>query len=448
MNTEQRLRDAANEMERVTASLTPPPIGKVRRSARFRAVGVTVATAVGVAVLVGGAVLFLRPSGETTLGPAGPTETTETVADLLVDGIPVIVPELDADPLFDLGVGSQELPLQDPGDDIAGHIRDAVNGRVVDSLDSIDQVVFAGVSGQSSAYAFVGTFGQSAPEYLVGEEGECLQIFVGESPASGGCGAYGERGSIGPGVRVIGDVATFIVAGRAPEGSSVLVLEIDDSRYWQRTRDGYAFLAVDGPVDARVRYIVYDVDGHVLMGTTFYTGDPRDDDLPTETATTVASATGEPCSGALNYPSTYPRDDIPEPVVEKLRQIINTAPTCNFEALESITAEFFTASFGGGEPAELWTNEEEQGYEPMYWLMAILDLPHATMETSDGLMYIWPAAAAHDGPWDTTPEADQEALRALYDDDDFESFAQFGGYIGYRVGITENGDWSFFVAGD
>ena len=46
------------------------------------------------------------------------------------------------------------------------------------------------------------------------------------------------------------------------------------------------------------------------------------------------------------------------------------------------------------------------------------------------------------------PEADKEVLRALYDEDDFATFSDFGGYIGYRLGITENGEWSFFVAGD
>ena len=49
---------------------------------------------------------------------------------------------------------------------------------------------------------------------------------------------------------------------------------------------------------------------------------------------------------------------------------------------------------------------------------------------------------------DSVPEADKEVLRALYDEDDFATFSDFGGYIGYRLGITENGEWSFFVAGD
>ena len=46
------------------------------------------------------------------------------------------------------------------------------------------------------------------------------------------------------------------------------------------------------------------------------------------------------------------------------------------------------------------------------------------------------------------PEEYIDDLRAIYTDADFDDFAQFGGYIGYRVGITESGDWSFFVVGD
>jgi hypothetical protein len=46
------------------------------------------------------------------------------------------------------------------------------------------------------------------------------------------------------------------------------------------------------------------------------------------------------------------------------------------------------------------------------------------------------------------PKADREALRPLYGDEDFAAFQEFGAYLGYRVGITEEGEWIFFVAGD
>jgi hypothetical protein len=33
-------------------------------------------------------------------------------------------------------------------------------------------------------------------------------------------------------------------------------------------------------------------------------------------------------------------------------------------------------------------------------------------------------------------------------EEDFERFEQFGGYLGYRIGITADGGWRFFVSGD
>lgn len=61
--------------------------------------------------------------------------------------------------------------------------------------------------------------------------------------------------------------------------------------------------------------------------------------------------------------------------------------------------------------------------------------------------YVWPSAFAYDS-WDEVPEVDREALRPLYGDDDLESFDRFGGYIGHRVVIREDGTWTAFVAGD
>jgi len=46
------------------------------------------------------------------------------------------------------------------------------------------------------------------------------------------------------------------------------------------------------------------------------------------------------------------------------------------------------------------------------------------------------------------PQADRDALATLYDDADFGDWELFGSYIGYRVGITEDGEWIYFVAGD
>jgi hypothetical protein len=60
--------------------------------------------------------------------------------------------------------------------------------------------------------------------------------------------------------------------------------------------------------------------------------------------------------------------------------------------------------------------------------------------------YAWPSAFVTE--WSAVPEADREALRPLYGDEDFAFWAEAGGYMGYRVGITEDGEWVYFIAGD
>lgn len=42
----------------------------------------------------------------------------------------------------------------------------------------------------------------------------------------------------------------------------------------------------------------------------------------------------------------------------------------------------------------------------------------------------------------------KERLLGLYGAQDLADFEAFGGYSGYRVGISEAGEWMYFVAGD
>lgn len=81
------------------------------------------------------------------------------------------------------------------------------------------------------------------------------------------------------------------------------------------------------------------------------------------------------------------------------------------------------------------------------YLVELLDRPHAVVEDAEGRQFVWPSAFAYDD-WAAVPDEDLEALRPLYGDDDFATFQEFGGYIGYRIGITEAGDWLFFIVGD
>jgi len=128
-------------------------------------------------------------------------------------------------------------------------------------------------------------------------------------------------------------------------------------------------------------------------------------------------------------------------------QIFEAAMSCDYGALERLAllgSSDFTFTFGGGEggPADYWRLAEEEGEGLLAELVTILNMPYG----NTGGMLVWPFAHALDFQ-NLTP--DQEALLAQYfHPDDIQDWKELGGYLGYRVGISESGDWMFFVAGD
>jgi hypothetical protein len=64
----------------------------------------------------------------------------------------------------------------------------------------------------------------------------------------------------------------------------------------------------------------------------------------------------------------------------------------------------------------------------------------------DEPLYVWPDAFLVD--WDQTTEAQRAALAEIYDSEALDGWESFGAFIGYRLGITESGDWIYFIAGD
>lgn len=159
---------------------------------------------------------------------------------------------------------------------------------------------------------------------------------------------------------------------------------------------------------------------------------------------------GGECSGA--DAGMVPIDDqeetLPAAVAGKRAAIWEAAIECDWEQLDRLLGQGFSYTFGADEdPIAFWQEDEARGGRPMYHLAGLLARPYGTIG-GDGnpLYYVWPSAF---GPeWADVPEADRAALRPLYDDEDFAFFAEFGGYVGYRVGILEDGTWEFFIAGD
>lgn len=170
--------------------------------------------------------------------------------------------------------------------------------------------------------------------------------------------------------------------------------------------------------------------------------------LATPTTTTVPVTTTAPevtCS-ATGVELPGPSEGLPPAVADTRQAIIEAAGRCSFTELEAIAGELNT-SFGGGgaENLEAWENED---HGELGTLLKVLDMSHAVIETENsGRIFVWPAAFAHD-LWEEIPEDQLDELRSLYTPEELEELSVIGAYAGWRVGISENGDWMFFVAGD
>lgn len=157
------------------------------------------------------------------------------------------------------------------------------------------------------------------------------------------------------------------------------------------------------------------------------------------------------CSTGRSTPAPTRQAGLPQAVSRMRMAIIDAARACNYDKLAELALSgsgTFTYSFGGGgRPAAFWREAEAAGQAPLRLLVELLDGPPAPREVQGSTQYLWPAAYVFER-WEDVPASAQEDLRRMYGDDDLRRFAQFGSYAGHRVGITESGDWIFFVGGD
>lgn len=166
-------------------------------------------------------------------------------------------------------------------------------------------------------------------------------------------------------------------------------------------------------------------------------------------ATTEAVTTAVPdaeCS-AEGYASSSDQTGMPDAVVATRAAIFTAAANCDIDGLVELTADAFTASFGGGDPATLWTEAEARGDEPLLFLVRLLDQPYKTLQSEGGEFYVWPSAFLADS-WSEVTEAERAGLAVVFSEEEIAEFESFGNYIGYRVAIHESGAWVYFVAGD
>jgi hypothetical protein len=141
-----------------------------------------------------------------------------------------------------------------------------------------------------------------------------------------------------------------------------------------------------------------------------------------------------------------PQKDLPAAVEQTREAIIAAAQARDYDALaELIPDSGFTFSYGSGDSAiDYWKDLEAAGETPLATMAALLALRH----TNAGDIYVWPWAYDKD-PANLT-DAQKQALAGAgaATVDQLDQMAEFGHYLGWRLGIRKDGTWMFFVAGD
>lgn len=164
------------------------------------------------------------------------------------------------------------------------------------------------------------------------------------------------------------------------------------------------------------------------------------------TPTTTGPENPVVCSSS-GVPQPELDPDLPDAVAATAHAIIRFASSCDLDGLAGIANPGLVTSFGGGgiENLRRW---EDEGRGELGTLLQLFSTSPAVLEGEhDPKIYVWPAALVHDR-WEDIPEDLRHELLTIYTEEELDQIAEFGSYAGWRIGIDENGNWLFFVAGD
>ncbi len=168
-------------------------------------------------------------------------------------------------------------------------------------------------------------------------------------------------------------------------------------------------------------------------------------------------------SGARAAPAESQKTAAPEiitdpsrlpPAVAKMRErILEAARSGDLQKLHTVmqsneTLPVFTFS-NGKDPVAYWKANypDSEGIEILSILTTILQTGFVHVEAGTPQeMYLWPYFARVQLK-SLTPEQKVELFR-IVTGSDFKDMVDFGAYNFYRLGISPDGTWQFFVAGD
>lgn len=150
----------------------------------------------------------------------------------------------------------------------------------------------------------------------------------------------------------------------------------------------------------------------------------------------------------------YNLDRLPEPVRRMHDLIVEAARSGDIEKLRPLIGSNDSAtqlSFGGveGDRIEFLKSlsGDPEGQEILAIMEEVLNAGYVKLDPgTPNELYVWPYFFGI--PLDRLDPRQRVELFKIVTAGDYEDMKAFGTYIFYRVGITPDGHWAFFVAGD
>jgi hypothetical protein len=144
---------------------------------------------------------------------------------------------------------------------------------------------------------------------------------------------------------------------------------------------------------------------------------------------------------------------LPEKVRQTRARILEAARSGDLNKVATVMQSNELApvfSFGGEKnPVEFWRSSypDSDGLEALAILIELLELPFVHLDRGTPQeMYVWPYF--YSVPLRQLTSEQKVELFRLVTGSDWREMLDFGAYIFFRVGISPDGVWHFFVAGD
>jgi hypothetical protein len=187
-------------------------------------------------------------------------------------------------------------------------------------------------------------------------------------------------------------------------------------------------------------------------------GEPEGDDAPATAdpgQSRSSSPAGNPVKGANGLPEVYYGDAaLPEPVRALRQRLLEAAATGDLETLRPILEQGDqrpVVSVGEGQTDPLDFLKSQSGDPDGREILAILEevLQAGYVHLDPGTpqeAYVWPYFAAY--PLDRLTPPQMVELFKIITGQDFADMKEYGAYVFFRVGISPDGVWHFFISGD